>query len=912
MYDEDDDVKNIGAERLSQSQKSHDHSTPSSHSSPPSNRNRNSDIINTDYLYPNQQQQNISNKSSNNTSNTNLSNNQSSNSTERYSKIFPDLFSNSSNNSFRNSTSKRSSNIINPYQPPNQRRDPDFDDSNLNSDQYEPLNARRHKSYLSTSSSQPSPTLTEDPNNNKKEFSSFLQNRRKSLCLCCGIFALIILIMIPIFLFVVAPAIARNVVAESKISFRNVKLSNISEDNFSLTFSGAVTNTGPLSATITIPDGVSVSFKNSTLGSMPMDTINTKPFNGATLESTNLFKVVDKEALTIFSKFMLTEKEFTWHLEGNTIIKCSGLTINDVELSKDVTLSGMNNFPNVTVNNFDAPSDHPDGGIAISIISTINNPSQISVELGDIMFDLVHMDQTIGQIVSTNFTLLQGDNKLSLEGRLLPQNSSAGVTAVSDLFSKFIVGEDSFINVIAKMVKPNNSATPISWLQDAFNGTVLNVIFPGRKDLNIIHSVSIDSLDLVFNPEDQYTPMASSSLLSASFSIPFGFQLFVQQISQDIELFDGQTKLATLSIPFTNASGDSQSGNLTSSFAPTQFKVVSGSEKIFNDFAKRLTLEKNVTFTMKGIENVISNTSIGNVKIEGIKFSVQTTLQGIQGLKSSPTVINSLKVTGGSPEHINIELLVNLSNPSNVKIALNSDVTFDLICNETIIGTVIIPNLVLDRGENNLKVLALFSPNGDEERQVGRILLNNFLAGKTNNVSIKGNETSTTLEPLRQAFEAIELTTVMPGLVTDIPILNRTFFSIRFNSLFDKKGKAAIEIFNPLDTVIRFLKIDANVTVKNESIGVINQIFDENDQIVVQGGQSLISHDMELDLKISVKAIKSLVDAVNGDLKVNVTSNITISVGDDNGGFVTDIEYSQNEVPSELKNKNSNDVLPFF
>ncbi|KAF0553530.1 hypothetical protein F8M41_020258 [Gigaspora margarita] len=108
------------------------------------------DIINTDYLYPTQQQQNISNKSSNNTSNTNLSNNQSSNSTERYSKIFPDLFSNSSNNSYRNSTSKRSSNIINPYQPPNQRRDPDFDDSNLNSDQYEPLNARRHKSYLSS------------------------------------------------------------------------------------------------------------------------------------------------------------------------------------------------------------------------------------------------------------------------------------------------------------------------------------------------------------------------------------------------------------------------------------------------------------------------------------------------------------------------------------------------------------------------------------------------------------------------------------------------------------------------------------------------------------------------------------------------------------------------------------------
>ncbi|CAG8762533.1 10661_t:CDS:2, partial [Dentiscutata heterogama] len=187
------------------------------------------------------------------------------------------------------------SNIIHPYQTSTQRRDPDFEDFNLNSDQYEPLNAHRHKSYFSTSSSQPSPSSQSDPNHQKEPF---LQNRRKSLCLCCGIIAFIILIMIPIFLFVIAPAIARNVVAESKISFNNVKLTNISEDNFSLTFT--VTNTGPLSAAITIPNGVTVSFKNTTLGRMALDTINTRPFNGASLQSTKLFKIEDKEAFTIF------------------------------------------------------------------------------------------------------------------------------------------------------------------------------------------------------------------------------------------------------------------------------------------------------------------------------------------------------------------------------------------------------------------------------------------------------------------------------------------------------------------------------------------------------------------------------------------------------------------------------------
>ncbi|CAG8773249.1 11493_t:CDS:2, partial [Racocetra fulgida] len=293
--DANNDANNNGAERLSQSQKSYDHSSHSSHSFP-SNQNQN-DIINNDSLQP--QQSNIL-KNSNN-SNTNLSINPSTNSAERYN--------------------------------------PDLDDFNSNSDQHEPLNAHQHKSYLSTSSSQPS-SLQNIPNNNKSE-NLFFQKRKKVFCLCCGVIALIILIMIPIFLFVIAPSVARNVVAESKISFNDVKLSNISEDNFSLSFTGAVSNTGPLSASISIPKGVTISFKDVTLGRMALDTINTTPSSGATLESTKVFKIVDKSAFSNFSKFMLTEKEFTWHLEGSSMIKVSGLTINDIELSKDVTLNGI-------------------------------------------------------------------------------------------------------------------------------------------------------------------------------------------------------------------------------------------------------------------------------------------------------------------------------------------------------------------------------------------------------------------------------------------------------------------------------------------------------------------------------------------------------------------------------------------
>jgi len=295
---------------------------------------------------------------------------------------------------------------------------------------------------------------------------------------------------------------------------------------------------------------------------------------------------------------MLKEREFTWHLEGIASVKAAGLDLQGIKLSKDVTMGGMQNFPSVRIDSFNAPAEHPSGGIEIEIISTLGNPSPINVELGDIVFDVEYLGHIVGEVGATGVTLVSGDNKLVLKGRLIPQNDTEALAAVGDLFSKFITGQNATTNVIAKSVRPNNSSEPISWLQSAFKGTRLSVVLEGGKDLKVINSVDINALDLQFNTEDQYTPLASSSSLTAGFSIPFGFPLEMKQISQEITMFDGDKELASLSSPFTDAKGDSKSGKIETSFAPTPFKVAKGSEELFNDFSKRLTLEKRVSIKM--------------------------------------------------------------------------------------------------------------------------------------------------------------------------------------------------------------------------------------------------------------------------------------------------------------------------
>jgi hypothetical protein len=554
----------------------------------------------------------------------------------------------------------------------------------------------------------------------------------------------------------------------------------------------------------------------------------------------------------------------------------------------------MQNFPSVRIDSFNAPAEHPDGGIEIEIISTLGNPSPINVQLGDIVFDVEYLGHIVGEVGATGITLVSGDNKLVLKGRLIPQNNTEALAAVGDLFSKFITGQNATTNVIAKSVRPDNASEPISWLQSAFKGTRLSVVLEGGKDLKIINGVDLNALDLQFNTEDQYTPLASSSSLTAGFSIPFGFPLEMKQISQEITLFDGDKELASLSSPFTAAKGDSKSGKIETSFAPTPFKVAKGSEELFDDFSRRLTIEKSVSLGMKGVANSIAKTPVGDVEIKGIKFEVQTTLPGIEGLKTKPTTVNSLVVTGGTAENMLIDLSVTLFNPSNVKIDMG-DVAFDLFFQGQPMGKVIMEKFVLDRGDNNVKVIAQFGPKGDEANKAGRELLNNFISGKSNTVGIKGTTQSTPIVPLQKALAALELTTTMPGLVSEKPIIEEARFAIGLNTVFDSKGSASIDAFNPLGAPIKFLKIQSSIQVKDEVIGTIDQDLN-TDPVIIPPGQTVTTKDFELTLKIGGAAIKSLFDSLAGKLKTNIASTIGAAIGD----FVTEIDYNQNDVPTGL------------
>jgi hypothetical protein len=90
-------------------------------------------------------------------------------------------------------------------------------------------------------------------------------------------------------------------------------------------------------------------------------------------------------------------------------------------------------------------------------------PSQVGIELSSIGFETFVGDVMIAPVSSTGVVTLapMSTSDLPLVGRLVPQNSPAGLSAVSGVFNNFVQGKDSIVVVNGASAGPQD-VRPIS------------------------------------------------------------------------------------------------------------------------------------------------------------------------------------------------------------------------------------------------------------------------------------------------------------------------------------------------------------------------------------------------------------------------------------------------------------------
>ncbi|KAF0525242.1 kinase-like protein [Gigaspora margarita] len=445
-----------------------------------------------------------------------------------------------------------------------------------------------------------------------------------------------------------------RLISGPNLAFINVRLTNLTETNFFVTFSVINTESHPLE--ITFLNDIQVSFKCKVIGKMSISHTNVKfiPQKNIKLE----IKFIPSDNFDSFSRFLFTDEKLDWHLEGKISVKHKYPNPIEVKLSKHIEFDGMKTL---AISSIDVPSEYSEGGININM--NIKNASQIRIELDNMPFNIKYMNQIIGKISSTRFS--NDNNTLSFSGCLLPGDTIEKLDVIAKAFSKILSGEELHLIFDAR-------ASLVSWL----NKISLTVVITKETKINFNYEIIDCAWDFIFDPNDQYSPRITlQNVIKYSNLFPLG----IYKAYCKIVLIYKESQFATLNIPYTTIS-DSL-GTIESSFT-TKLNIFSENSKdLFVEILRKIIMTEEVIFTVKGELNVLAKTPVGDIEMKQIQFNFDKNIK----CQIHPGItINSMEIINATKDAIEIRALATITNPLNVGIYLGSNVEFDLISDQNI------------------------------------------------------------------------------------------------------------------------------------------------------------------------------------------------------------------------------------
>ncbi|KII92866.1 hypothetical protein PLICRDRAFT_102438 [Plicaturopsis crispa FD-325 SS-3] len=680
---------------------------------------------------------------------------------------------------------------------------------------------------------------------------------------------------------VLAQPIVQKIVTGSVLGLETVLISNPGENSFTTKLTGSITNAGPFDATIHFGSGLTVAWSGKPLGTIKMSDVKLSADVGATLDLESAFEVADVDHLTDFTKTLLTAESFDWDISGENLTSEYCISVDSINLTtKSVTLKGMNGLKNgVKINSFDLPANDPAGGIHLTIQSEVTNPSQVGVSLSSIGFNAFYGDTNLGPVASTNsFTLTPGGTtSLPLAGRLQAQTASSGLADVSTVFNNFIHGKDSNVSVTGTSAGPSD----VTWLNTAIKSLQVATVLPNQGVLNIIKSISLDQLQLMFSEDSAYAPPTGSNQTEAAFTIPFNFPIDITALEQNITVGYQGSDFAELVIPKGPSTTDVQQRIIHLTFANVPFAGYSDKHSVFNDFLAATTMGSSQTISLAGNANTEASTAVGVLSLTDIAFSVDTTIKGLQGLTAKPALVSNLDVNHGYSDYLLIKVDTALYNPSNLTIG-TGDVSFGLQFQGQTIGSAGLSNMIIKPGNLSYPTDVKYSPQGGAV-SAGQALLENYLQGVNSDTTILGSTESTPIASLQEALSEIKLTPVT------IPALHQnliTSASLTFPIDIVKTGIAQSDfsLANPFTASINLLQVTATAIYQDLMLGKIDHV---SLSFHADGHSNETSSKLPLNFNLDPVTIVKLVTYASQEHNVDIgplTDLFKIVLQNPNGG----------------------------
>ncbi|KAG0205912.1 hypothetical protein BGX28_002554 [Mortierella sp. GBA30] len=726
--------------------------------------------------------------------------------------------------------------------------------------------------------------------------------RRKGFWISCIIATVILLaILIPLIIFVILPKVVQSIVNGSTMSMTQLNMTDASETSMKVSLLGGISNAGIFPATIDFPEPIIVSWEGHQLGRMSMSSVKASGGKATIIDSTT-FSILDKEAFSEFAKQMMSIETFTWTLTSTVQVQAVGRTIKNVNLSKDLKMLGMNGFGKVTIDSFTLPSDAPNNtGAYVRLVTSMNNPSPIGMFLGSMVLDMFYEGTYLGQVTSSKDTVLIGNSPspLTLEGILFRQTNQTDLDRLSVMMSNYLAGKVTMTTAKGVSVKPDG-VNEISWLSNGLLALTLNVPLKSPIPLNVIRDINIKDMGMVFNPNSPYIPTTSSSQVTAGFKLPFNITVGMQNVSNTMSIVYKDKVIGDIDAAVWNqAQSNIPEGLIVFSLPPTPLIIKDDAKEEFSQFVSDLTINKEQAFVVKGLANAISTTPFGTIKLTGIPFLSNVTLQGLD-FNAADAAVTDVVVSGGTPDHIVMNQTVALPNPSSLSVTAGGSVTLTVFDKKTdqYLGELFIPELKVIPGNNPTSSQFLFHPKNETLRDQ---FLSEYLTGAVFPLKVIGSMDSTPIVELQTAMSKVEISSSAPGLNPPPSlIISGTSASNVGTLLGNRQSIVTVQMLNPLATDLFITGQVTQVFWKGNYIGTVDAKYE---QIVPAKAQAatpnlILQHPsgMEFGLFLTTQFVPAYPAMALGGAMVPYDMEVLMSVrvGGPNG-YAASIRYKQRQ-----------------
>eukprot|EP00928_Gymnodinium_smaydae_P005204 TRINITY_DN11787_c0_g2_i1.p1 TRINITY_DN11787_c0_g2~~TRINITY_DN11787_c0_g2_i1.p1 ORF type:complete len:933 (+),score=142.43 TRINITY_DN11787_c0_g2_i1:62-2800(+) len=387
----------------------------------------------------------------------------------------------------------------------------------------------------------------------------------------------------------------------------------------------------------------------------------------SSIEMDEAFSIDDAKSLADFGvSFLQSKGSVVWRLQGTLpSIKVSLLpgTWGPIYFRQQVKIQGLGGLTDIRVDGLDLPRDGPDGRGAVAVINTtIHNPSVLQMELGDVDMNISFQGALIGRARASGMFLGTGDNQLTLDGLMKPEDP----VSASVFFSQYLVGKEGM-----SVASASCSSCP-SWLNEMLGAMKSPVVVPGYRGPSMIARMEAKQLGLSIMSDKN---IKTNATFEIAIAIPFAISLSIASMNASLSLsLPGSNQVAAkLVMPWrpvwwTPGPGP-QEGAAVVQASMVKLDVVNSA--LMADLMKNMLTGAEASLAVTGVGNaVVEDSALGHLVLTGIPVQaivvpVNPALNNLPGM-----VCEDLNIIEARPSYLTITARVKTPNPSPISMYL--------------------------------------------------------------------------------------------------------------------------------------------------------------------------------------------------------------------------------------------------